>query len=276
MSLLKTDVELYGTEFDIDEKELVAAVFGQLRQKKYKLYYPKTIPVGLNPVCISNDLSTCSPLFKALANLADAYADANAADLRDQLGDTTAMTSEKKKKRELLKLLNNIYDAAMKEMGLLKDQPPVASATPEPTPTQTPKPDASAKSDAKPTGNTDKNQEENGKKAKEEEKEKQEEEKPDPPAGDTFIAYLQAEALYNLMKGQKTYWIDMGVVKAGGNTRIKSNFITNFLYGSRVNFSGGAIAYFNVFTFAGESRVSGVVPFYERYLKSSRINDTCN
>ena len=91
----------------------------------------------------------------------------------------------------------------------------------------------------------------------------------------TFFSYLQAEALYNQMKATNSYWIDLQVVKAGGNMRVKSNIITNFILGSRVNFSGGAVVYFNIFNNEGKSMISGTVPAYEKYLKSSRITDNC-
>jgi hypothetical protein len=47
------------------------------------------------------------------------------------------------------------------------------------------------------------------------------------------------------------------------------------MLGSRVTFSGGAIVYFNVFDKQGLSKVSGIIPFYEKYKKSSQINSNC-
>jgi hypothetical protein len=71
-------------------------------------------------------------------------------------------------------------------------------------------------------------------------------------------------------------WLEVKVIKAGGNMRVKSNIITNLAIGSRVNFSGGAIVYFNVFDSQGKSEKSGVVSAYKGYRKSSQIIGTCD
>lgn len=242
LSLLKTNIDLTGTEFNIDEQHLVAEVFGRLQGRGFTLYYPKTIALSLR-VCQSTRLEDCSPLLQQIIKVSE---------FQEEAKNTMGLPSDIVRRRELLDMT---YEVTMKELGLFKAPPPA----PPPTSSPTPCPNQTCSTT---TVNVNVGE--------------QKEEKKDEGGGKTFISYLQAEALYNVMNNDKSYWIDMQVIKSGGNMRIKSNFITNFLFGSRVNFSGGAIVYFNIFNSRGTSEVSDVIPVYEKYRKSSRINETCN
>lgn len=246
LSLLKTDITLTGTDVNITEKELVAEIFGQLRQapgKTYTLYYTKTIPM---PLCTNNDFRQCSQLFNQIINTVVAYEDANAVTLTSPVDDA---------KISLRKQLNTAFLQAMKELGL----PVELTPAPTPAPAPAPAPAQNSQTTTVTVNVGDKKEEGGG------------------GGGSTaFSSYLQTEALYNLISQANTYWIDMQVVKAGGNMRVRTNFITNFFIGSRVNFSGGAIAYFNIFDKDSKSRVSGIFQSYEKYRKSSQINATCN
>jgi len=246
LSLLKTDIALTGTDVNIGEKELVAEIFGQLRQKPgktYTLYYTKTIPM---PLCTSGDFRQCSNLFKQIINTVVAYEDANAVTLTSPAQDD---------KITLRKQLNAAFLQVMKELGLPVE--PTETTTPPPAPAPVPAQNSQTTTVTVNVGD-------------------KKEEGSSGGGGATFSSYLQAEALYNLVSKANTYWIDMQVVKAGGNMRVRTNFITNFFIGSRVNFSGGAIVYFNVFDTDSTSKVSGVVQSVRKYRKSSKINTTCN
>lgn len=262
LSLLKTDIKITGTDVNIGEKELVAEVFGQLHDKGkgYKLYYTKTIPMGL---CNDANFENCSPLFKQIIEVVAAYEDARIANL-DPVND--------KEKISLREQLNTAFFLVMKELGLPLEP---SKPTPTPAPMQnqnqnqnqnpTPTPIQNSQTTTVTVNVGDKKEESGG------------------GGGNTsFISYLQAESLFKVItekdaNGKYTsFWIDMQVVKAGGNMRVRTNFITNFFIGSRVNFSGGAIVYFNVFDYDGAARTSGVFQSYQKYLKSSQINATCN
>lgn len=91
----------------------------------------------------------------------------------------------------------------------------------------------------------------------------------------TFASYLQAESLHNVISAANSRWLDVKMVKAGGNMRVKSNIFTNLVVGSRVNFSGGSVVSFNVFDNQGKSEKSGVVSSYNGYQKSSNIIEAC-
>lgn len=247
LSLMKTDVDITGTEFDIGEKEIVAEVFNNLNS--YVLYYPKRIPLTAASLLVNGALN--STLFGMIVDLGQEYDRAR----------KVAATGEEEKKR-----LDALYFATMKELGL--GEIPKLDC---------PKDDEPECPECKTCSQTtnvnvnvgDKEKEEGGGSG----------------GGDkTFFSYLQAESLYNkltIVENKKrkpnpnAYWLDLQVVKAGGNIRVKSNFITNFAIGARVNYSGGAIVYFNVFDSQGMSKLSGVVPFYEKYRKSSKITPTC-
>lgn len=154
-------------------------------------------------------------------------------------------------------ILNKIYELTMKELGFGKEK-------------ESDKPQAE-----KPTASPDKNLSQTttvnvnvG--------DKEDKKEAGGGSGDkTFVSYLQAESLKNIMKTENDRWLEVKVIKAGGNMRVKSNIITNLAVGSRVNFSGGAIVYYNVYDKDGKSVSSGVVSIYQGYRKSSQINQTC-
>jgi hypothetical protein len=266
LTLLKTDIDLTGKEFDIDEKELVAEVFSRLQGRGYTLYYPKTIPLSLR-ICESPNYADCSPLLQQIVNVAVLNDRAKRARLADFL------SSEEEKLRVLLEIN---FDVTMTELGLKEPPKPTPTPTPTSTPCPTPCPTSTPCPTPCPTStpcsasscSTTVN-------VTTAEKKDEKKDEGGGGGGKTFLSYIQAETLFNVMKDEKSYWIDLKVIKAGGNMRIKTNFITNFIYGARVNFSGGAIVYFNIFGKRGTSEVSEVIPIYEKYRKSSRINEKC-
>jgi hypothetical protein len=244
LSLLKTDIEITGTEFDIDEKNVVAEVFKNLPSNN--LYYPQRIPLSATNFATKNAAGKItginSDLFDHIVSLGKAY------DFARNLA-----TPQLERDR-----LDNLYLSTMIELGLAVE-PKTPSAA-----------GGGGGGGACPGGcsqttNVNVNV-----------GEKQKENSGGGGGSDkTFFSYLQAEKLYEMMGQANSYWLDLQVVKAGGNIRVKSNFITNFMIGSRVTFSGGAIVYFNVFDNQGLSKISGAFPVYQKYTKSSQIMDRC-
>jgi len=247
LSLLKTDIDITGTEIDIGEKEIVAEVFSNL--PTYELYYPQRVPLNITTLATFNAMgditSFNSPLFAQIIKLGEAY---------DFARNTPAANIPTRNR------LDKLYNATMEELGL-GDEPQTAGGG------------GGGGGGACPGGCSqttnvnvnvgDKEKEESGGGG---------------GSDKTFFSYLKAEKLYDIMTKTpgKSYWLDLQVVKAGGNIRVKSNFITNFMIGSRVSFSGGAIVYFNVFDSNGVSKLSGVFPAYEKYRGSNKIDETCN
>jgi len=93
----------------------------------------------------------------------------------------------------------------------------------------------------------------------------------------SLTAYLRAENLQGVMKedeeGQgRSYWLQLAVVKAGGNNRIKTNLIVDiFTGGSRLSHSGGVIVQYNLYDLRGRSILSDTLTEYTGYTKAGRI-----
>lgn len=95
----------------------------------------------------------------------------------------------------------------------------------------------------------------------------------------SLTAFIKAENLNQALKegNGEGYWLQLAVIKAGGNNRIKSNLITDiFTAGSRVSHSGGAIVQYNLYDLNGRSLVSDTLTQYEGYVKSSKIKQLQN
>jgi hypothetical protein len=305
MTLLKTDIELRPSDVPIGEKELVAEVFKYLEGKGFTLYYPQLIPMSIQECPIGTDLATCSPLLHQMMVTSDAYDVANylmvlseeiSADIKDyeaktvQLagmavgavgrdliaGQVTAIEAKYSEaefnffkanigsSNNKTKRLNALFEVTMNELGFTKggDDADKKKKAIQEEPSDGAKtcPDKSCSQTTNVNVNVgDKKDEAGG-----------------GGGGDkSFASYLQAESLSKIMSQNYSRWIDLKMVKAGGNTRIKNNIFTNLIVGARVNFSGGAIVYYNVFSNRGASEKSGVVSTYEGYRKSSKIDDTC-
>lgn len=95
----------------------------------------------------------------------------------------------------------------------------------------------------------------------------------------SLTAFIKAENLNQALKegNGEGYWLQLAVIKAGGNNRIKSNLITDiFTAGSRVSHSGGAIVQYNLYDLNGRSLVSDTLTQYEGYVKSGKIKKLPN
>jgi hypothetical protein len=89
--------------------------------------------------------------------------------------------------------------------------------------------------------------------------------------GNALTNYLRIERLLEVI-GQTDYWLQVKVINAGGNNRIKTNLIVDiFRGGNRVSHSGGVIAQYNLFKPSGQSVVSGVASAYTKYIDAGKI-----
>jgi hypothetical protein len=90
----------------------------------------------------------------------------------------------------------------------------------------------------------------------------------------SLTAYIKAENLRQALNGTDGagYWLQLAVVKAGGNNRIKTNLVTDiFTGGSRISHSGGVIVQYNLYDLNGRSVVSDTLTQYAGYVKSGKI-----
>ena len=89
----------------------------------------------------------------------------------------------------------------------------------------------------------------------------------------SLTAYIRAENLKAVMKDDGgSYWLQLAVVKAGGNNRIKTNLIVDiFTGGSRLSHSGGVIVQYNLYDLRGRSILSDTLTEYTGYTKAGRI-----
>jgi len=91
----------------------------------------------------------------------------------------------------------------------------------------------------------------------------------------SLTAYIRAENLNAVMKDEKdqrTCWLQLAVVKAGGNNRTKTNLIVDiFTGGNRLSHSGGVIVQYNLFDVTGKSIASDTFTEYTGYIKAGKI-----
>ncbi|MDQ5847283.1 MAG: hypothetical protein M3539_18510 [Acidobacteriota bacterium] len=95
----------------------------------------------------------------------------------------------------------------------------------------------------------------------------------------SLTAYIRAENLNRALNNSDGdgYWLQLGVVKAGGNNRIKSNLVTDiFTGGSRISHSGGVIVQYNLYDQNGKSLVSDMLTEYGGYVKAGKIKQLKN
>jgi hypothetical protein len=83
--------------------------------------------------------------------------------------------------------------------------------------------------------------------------------------------YVQAENLNDALQCKESYWLQLKVIHAGGNNRVKRNLVTRLFTGDNVSHSGGSIVEFNLYTKDGASVSSGTHRVYSKYVDASRI-----
>jgi hypothetical protein len=99
----------------------------------------------------------------------------------------------------------------------------------------------------------------------------------DATATNPLTGFIKAETLTKAMDGTDSYWLQLKVLKAGGNNRIKTNLVADvFRGGNRVSHSGGAIVQYNLFDTTGKSIASDTLAAYSGYIKTEKINNLPN
>lgn len=294
IGLFKREETFSPSVFDIADKELIAVFFDKFRRadcqyeqenrRNVQLYYPAATPINLTPLPPSksdlwNKVVELEILRAAvdskIKNLAEPveFLNKEIKRLENQPSRTAAEADDLQRYKSARNELNNsgliqkiealrfqsdtlreIYKGFLKEIGI-----PFKEEKKEEKPKEA--------EGEKPSATTQTTTVNVNVYNKEEEKKKNEGD----ASGGNFYAYLEAERLYRLMSEDKGYWIQMSVVKAGGNVRVISIPIIDIFAGSRVRFSGGAIVSYNVFGLNGQSIFSGVVSGYEKYASSKKI-----
>jgi hypothetical protein len=93
----------------------------------------------------------------------------------------------------------------------------------------------------------------------------------------SLTAYIRAENLIAVLKDPNSYWLQLAVVKAGGNNRVKTNLIVDiFTGGSRLSHSGGVIVQYNLYGLTGRSIDSDTFTQYSGYIKAGKIKNLPN
>jgi len=88
--------------------------------------------------------------------------------------------------------------------------------------------------------------------------------------------YIRTERLLSVL-GENDLWLQLKVINAGGNNRIKTNLLVDiFRGGNRLSHSGGVIAEYHLFNASGKSIGSGVVSQYTKYVDAKKIPDLSN
>lgn len=87
-----------------------------------------------------------------------------------------------------------------------------------------------------------------------------------------LTAYLKAENINLALNDANSYWLQLKVIKAGGNNKIKTNLITDiFTLGARVSHSGGAIVEYILYDRDGKVTKSDTFTEYTGYIKANKI-----
>lgn len=96
-----------------------------------------------------------------------------------------------------------------------------------------------------------------------------------------LTAYLQAENLKdalcdesandNAPKCDNSYFLQLKVVSAGGNNRIRRNLIRDVFKGADISHSGGAIVEYLLYDMNGRSTASNTFTVYKDYIKAKKI-----
>lgn len=95
-----------------------------------------------------------------------------------------------------------------------------------------------------------------------------------------LTSYIRAENLTQVLLApadKKSYWLQLKVVKAGGNNRIKTNLIWDiFTGGNRVSHSGGVIVEYILYDTTGQALGSDTITEYVNYIKSDKVRNLPN
>lgn len=90
----------------------------------------------------------------------------------------------------------------------------------------------------------------------------------------TFIKAENLKTALPFADPAVSYWLQLKVIKAGGNNRIKTNLLWDiFTGGNRVSHSGGAIVEYILYDTTGKSVASDTMTEYTNYIKASKVKN---
>jgi hypothetical protein len=311
LGLFRTDVSLTGREFDIGEKEIVAKVFNSLRTQSNaaaNFYYLDQMLPNVDWQNIQWSATSSSELVKLIYGIVTVRdgvfkklpcgkGNCKCESLKKQFGvlndDFNGFLDAMGLKGLKLVIAAADQGAGGKESGDSNNASPSSNGNVEnpfddQQPNAKPTSKTNAKSGASETSGTIAQREAAAAEGKEPEAgttvnvncgkagEDKGGDKGGGGGGDLLSLYLQAEQLYTLMGPQDGahvgYWLDIQVIKAGGNIRVKSSpLIDIFRGGNSVKFSGGVIVVYNLYDRTGRSLLSDTVPVYVSYKSSGKI-----
>jgi hypothetical protein len=94
-----------------------------------------------------------------------------------------------------------------------------------------------------------------------------------------LTSYIRAEKIKEALgitasTPEQGYWLQLKVIKAGGNNRIKTNLIVDiFTGGNRLSHSGGTIVQYSLYNSLGQQVASDTITEYINYIKSNKIRE---
>lgn len=98
----------------------------------------------------------------------------------------------------------------------------------------------------------------------------------------SLTSYIKAENMLAALKGAdgkdtNFYWLQLKVLKAGGNNRVKTNLVVDiFTGGNRLSHSGGAVVEYILFDRNGQSVASDIFTTYSGYVKADKVKKLKN
>lgn len=98
----------------------------------------------------------------------------------------------------------------------------------------------------------------------------------------SLTTYVKAENMLTALKGAdgkdtNFYWLQLKVLKAGGNNRIKTNLVVDiFTGGNRLSHSGGVVVEYILFDRNGRSVASDIFTEYSGYVKADKVKKLKN
>ncbi|MEQ1606547.1 MAG: hypothetical protein ABL999_16935 [Pyrinomonadaceae bacterium] len=233
-SLLRTNVEIKGKSFTIDEPAIVSAIFASLPKNGAERYYPAMFPPRISSGAQSDFLTLLERAINARNFTQGWLAALDAADAAVRDAKTAPELAVKQAERAAQRatfqtLLHPAIplDPAIATLKLINDQVQAYI-------TDLLKVDESAGTNA-------------------------------------LTSYIRTEQLESLV-GEEGHWLQVKVVAAGGNNRIKTNLLWDiFTGGNRLSHSGGVIVQYFLFNAKGSAVDSGTVTKYLYYVKSNKI-----
>jgi len=90
-----------------------------------------------------------------------------------------------------------------------------------------------------------------------------------------LTSFIKAENIQSALssdESKNSYWLQLKVVKAGGNNRIKTNLLWDiFTGGNRVSHSGGVIVEYILYETTGRAVASDTIAEYTDYIKANKV-----